>query len=67
MDSKTDYEWIRFIRIKIFMDNTGYKRREKKSFVDLFYHQIRNGIQGCTTRSPPLSRGGFGLAIDSQP
>jgi hypothetical protein len=31
-----------------------------KSFIDVFYHQIRNGIQGCTTRAPPLSRGGRG-------
>ncbi len=29
-----------------------------KSFIDVFYHQIPNGIQGCTTRAPPLSRGG---------
>ena len=25
-----------------------------KSFIDVFYHQIRNGIQGYTTRAPPL-------------
>jgi hypothetical protein len=30
----------------------------KKSFIDVFYHQIRNSIQGYTTRAPPLSRGG---------
>ena len=36
----------------------------QKSFIDVFYHQIRNGIQSCTTRAPPLSRGeGFQLAI----
>ena len=29
-----------------------------KSFIDVFYHQIRNGIQGYTTRAPPLSSGG---------
>ena len=29
-----------------------------KSFIDVFYHQIRNGIQGYTTRAPPFSRGG---------
>ena len=29
-----------------------------KSFIDVFYHQIQNGIQGYTTRAPPLSRGG---------
>ena len=29
-----------------------------KSFIDVFYHQILNGIQGCTTRAPPLSHGG---------
>jgi hypothetical protein len=29
-----------------------------KSFTDVFYHQIRNGIPGCTTRTPPLSRWG---------
>jgi hypothetical protein len=23
----------------------------QKSFIDVFYHQIRNGIQGCTTRA----------------
>jgi hypothetical protein len=28
---------------------------KKKSFIDVFYHQIRNGIQGCTARAPPLS------------
>ena len=31
---------------------------KKKSFIDVFYHQIRNGIQGYTTRAPPISRGG---------
>ncbi len=31
---------------------------KKKSFIDVFYHQIRNGIQGCTTRAPPfIARG----------
>ena len=29
-----------------------------KSFIDVFYHQIRNGIRGYTARAPPLSRGG---------
>ena len=39
-----------------------------KSFIDVFYHQIRNGIQGCTTRAPPLSRGGrVELAIKRLP
>jgi hypothetical protein len=37
--------------------DTG-KITKKISFIDVFYHQIRNGIQGCTTRAPPLSRGG---------
>ena len=32
--------------------------RGLKSFIDVFYHQVRNGIQGHTTRAPPLSRGG---------
>jgi hypothetical protein len=36
----------------------------KKSFIDVFYHQIRNGIQGCTARAPPLSRGGRGRTGD---
>jgi hypothetical protein len=30
----------------------------KKSFIDVFYHQIRNGIQGYTARALPLSRVG---------
>ncbi len=30
----------------------------KKSFIDVFYHQIRNGIQRYTTRAPPVSLGG---------
>ena len=35
-----------------------------KSFYYVFYHQIRNGIQGCTARAPPLSRWvGFELAM----
>ncbi len=39
-----------------------------KSFIDVFYHQIRNGIQGYTARAPPLSRGvGFELAIKRSP
>ncbi len=37
---------------------------QPKSFIDVFYHQIRNGIQGCTTRAPPLSRGGTGRTGD---
>jgi hypothetical protein len=33
-------------------------RKGAKSFIDVFYHQIRNGIQGCTTRAPPyIARG----------
>ena len=32
--------------------------KREKSFIDVFYHQIRSGIQGYTTRAPPLSRGG---------
>jgi hypothetical protein len=37
---------------------------KKKSFIDVFYHQIRNGIQGYTTRAPPLSRGSRGRTGD---
>ncbi len=37
---------------------------KKKSFIDVFYHQIQNGIQGCTTRAPPFSRGGRGRTGD---
>ncbi len=36
----------------------------QKSFIDVFYHQIRNGIQGYTTRAPPLSCGGRGRTGD---
>jgi hypothetical protein len=42
--------------VLIHADDDGFQ----KSFIDVFYHQIRNGIQGCTTRAPPLSRGGRG-------
>jgi hypothetical protein len=40
---------------------------KKKSFIDVFYHQIRNGIQGYTARAPPLSGVGFELAIKRSP
>ena len=36
-----------------------YSHPEKqKSSIDVCYHQIWNDIQGCSTKAPPLSRGG---------
>ncbi len=46
------------------INQDGPADTRQKSFIDVFYHQIRNGIQGCTTRAPPLSRGGRGRTGD---
>jgi hypothetical protein len=53
-------KWVMYTKYAKYVKYVQYKI----SFIDVFYHQIRNGIQGCTTRAPPLSRAGWGRTGD---